>query len=196
MTLKKIIFALVSICLFFSCTNKYSKEELENTLGIRFNLPENISKEKFNIEEDNTISAKFMWNKSKCELRVQVSDELNLVDISNISCDWDKTESVKISYNDAQVKISSKDKTSICIWWDQITGLQYSVSMKNNSDLERIVELANILYFQHQGEESGEEVLEENINLNEIFDNNNSISEEDFEEFEKLLQLEEAEENN
>ena len=136
MTLKKAIFALVSICLFFSCTNKYSKEELENTLGIRFNLPENTSKEKFNIEEDNTISVKFMWNKSKCELRVQVSDELNLVDISNISCDWDKTESVKISYNDAQVKISSKDKTSICIWWDQITGLTINVKTYSKPSTE------------------------------------------------------------
>jgi hypothetical protein len=66
--------------------------------------------------------------------------------------------------------------------------------MKNNTDLERIVEIANILYFQHQGEDPGAELPEENINLNEIFDNNSSISEEDFEEFEKLLQLEELEE--
>ncbi len=132
-----------------------SAEEILQKIGVEFELPEGAEDISYSIISGQTAQMDFIWNGAKCCARIEPSLALELQDISGFYFDW-KNESVcKVSYNEAQVKWTTDengDTLGICIWWDAVPGLMYSVSMKSNANEENLSALANAIYIQMQGE--------------------------------------------
>ncbi len=134
---------------------KSNAEEILQKIGVEFGLPEGAEDISYSIISGQTAQMDFVWNGANCCARIEPSIALELQDISGFYYDW-KNESVcKVSYNEAQVKWTADengDSLGICIWWDAVPGLMYSVSMKANANEENLSTLANAIYIQMQGE--------------------------------------------
>ena len=132
-----------------------TQAEILELLGIAFAVPESASDIRYAIIANETAQVDFMWRNAKCTCRVQPSSELELKDISGFYYIWKNEADVQVGYNDAKAKWTtdeSGESVGICIWWDAAPGIMYSVSMKKNASKENLVELANAVYIQMQGD--------------------------------------------
>ncbi len=178
--MKKLLLFLVSGCfLILGCTKKStenvaskteeavqmvnpikesSAKEILQKVGVEIGVPEDASNIRYSIittSEGLTAQMDFDWKNSECTARIQPSVSLQLEDISGFYYNWKNETTCSVSYNVAQVKwtgTSEGVQPGICIWWDAVPGLMYSVSMKNNANEQLLSELANAVYIQMQGD--------------------------------------------
>lgn len=178
--MKRILLFLISGCfLILGCTKKStekvvneteevvqmvnpikesSAEEILQKVGVEIGVPQNASKICYSIITTNEgliAQMDFVWKNSECTARIQPSASLQLEDISGFYYNWKNETTCSVAYNVAQVKwtdaVDGKNP-GICIWWDAVPGLMYSVSMRNNADEQFLSELANAVYIQMQGD--------------------------------------------
>lgn len=130
-----------------------SKEDILTTTGLTFNVPEDAKNVRYSIISGSLAQADFLWNDAECTVRAKLSSELELKDISGFYYDWQKSSVVKVGYNNATLKLynSEEGTLGICIWWDAVPGIMYSVSMKQNATEKSLENLANLVYVQMQG---------------------------------------------
>lgn len=178
--MKKLLLFLISGCfLILGCTKKStenvankaggavqmvnpikesSAQEILQKVGVEIGVPKDATNIRYSIistSEGPTAQMDFDWKNSECTARIQPSGSLQLEDISGFYYNWQNEATCNVSYNVAQVKWTSTadgETPGICIWWDAVPGLMYSVSMKNNADEQSLCELANAVYIQMQGD--------------------------------------------
>lgn len=128
-------------------------EEILRKVGVSFAIPEGAENVHYSVIGDSLAQMDFVWNKAECTARAELSNELSLKDISGFYYDWKNSADVKIGYNNAKAKWTKDENgnsVGICIWWDGVPGIMYSVSMKNNADAENLKKLADAVYIQMQ----------------------------------------------
>ncbi|MBQ9630046.1 MAG: hypothetical protein IJR49_00460 [Treponema sp.] len=130
-----------------------NEEEILEKIGVRFSTPKNAKDIKFSIIAESMAQMSFTLDNAKCFVRIMPSPETELNDISGFYYNWTEEHNVKVGYNDAKVKLFSKDNDvlGICIWWDIVPGIMYSVSMDKNASVENLTNLSNEVYIQLQG---------------------------------------------
>ena len=132
-----------------------TQAEILEALGVVCAVPEHASDIGYAIIADKTAQINFMWRNARCTCRVQPSSELELKDISGFYYTWKNEIDAQVGCNDAKVKWTTDENgesVGICIWWDAAPGIMYSVSMKKNASKENLLELANAVYIQMQGD--------------------------------------------
>lgn len=132
-----------------------SLEEIIQTLGVNFAVPQDAKNIGYSIIADEIAQATFIWNDTECCVRVQPTNDVELQEISGFYYSWSNETTCQVGYNQAQVKwtvTEAGEAPGICIWLDVAPGIAYSVSMKDNADSEKLCELANLVYIQLQGE--------------------------------------------
>lgn len=130
-------------------------EDIRQKMGLDFGLPEGAEDVRYSTIMNNTAQVDFTWGGAECTGRLQSSGETKLQDISGYYYQWENTETIDVGYNKAQVKWTRTEDgrdIGICIWWDAVPGIMYSVSMDNAATKEALAELANSFYIQMQGE--------------------------------------------
>lgn len=133
---------------------KSSLDGIMQTLGVKFSVPSDATNIEYSIISKKIGQANFIWNGVECCARIQPSNEVELHDISGFYYKWENEATCQVGYNQAQVKWTKTDSgeiPGICIWFDFAPGITYSVSMKDQSDSEKLCELANLVYIQLQG---------------------------------------------
>ena len=137
-----------------------SYNEILQTLGVSFSLPQNAQDISFSIISGEIGQAQFSWpideqKTAQCCVRVQPTGQIGLQDISGYYYTWKNSANVKVSYNDAVTKWTTlEDGTTvgICIWWDAAPGILYSVSMSDYANEQNLTHLAQLVYEAQQGE--------------------------------------------
>jgi len=132
-----------------------SATEIEQTIGVRFAIPQDATDVRYTIIADKTAQMDFTWHSAECTARIEPCGDTKLRDISGFYYEWKNKKAVKVGYNDAIVQWTDdgEGKTvGICIWHDIVPGIMYSVSMRQNASPEALSELSIAVYIPMQGE--------------------------------------------
>lgn len=128
---------------------------IRKQLGLDFNLPQGAENMRYSVIAGKTAQIDFDWQGADCTARIEASGATKLQDISGYYYTWQNQAEVAVGYNKAQARWTAAEDGRIvgtCIWWDAVPGIMYSVSMDSNADEASLVELANSVYVQMQGE--------------------------------------------
>lgn len=110
-----------------------SAAEIEQTIGVRFAVPDGAADLRYTIIANKTAQMDFTWHGAECTARIEPCGDLKLRDISGFYYEWKNKKSVKVLYNDALVQWTDDgqgNSLGICIWHDVAPGIMYSVSMR------------------------------------------------------------------
>lgn len=81
--------------------------------------------------------------------RIQSTSQLT--DISGMFFDWTQNEKATIGYNEGEA-LFNEGKEGIINWYDVAPGLMYSIGMEKGASLDKLENMANLLYKSAQGE--------------------------------------------
>ena len=130
-----------------------NEQEIMETLGISFDLPEGTEDVKYFIidagDEPAMAQAMFMYNGANITYRIQSGAEF--ADISGVYEEWATTDTAEIGYCSGEIYLSD-DGQGVCLWFDTVPGLMYSVYMDTQADAEALAVLANELFVPMQGD--------------------------------------------
>jgi len=122
-------------------------DEILQTLGITFNLPQeaqDVSYSIIEIAEANPIAqAQFTLNDAGYAYRIQSTDAFT--DISGSYYDWTTIEAIDIAYCSGELRYI-EGGAGICLWYDIVPGLMYSVSTDTGTSRDSLLSLADELY--------------------------------------------------
>ncbi|MBQ7612576.1 MAG: hypothetical protein IJU92_05850 [Spirochaetaceae bacterium] len=132
-----------------------SKTEINKKLGLSFNIPQDATHVQYSIIAGKIAQCSFEWKQATCTVRLQAAPTTELEDISGFYYTWDNEAQVSVAYNAATARwtrLEDGTTVGICIWIDLAPGILYSVSMNQHATKENLVELANTIYVQMQGD--------------------------------------------
>lgn len=133
-------------------------EEILETLGIAFSLPEGASDAAYSIigaEGENPIAqVKFTLDGKEINCRIQPAEEL--YDNTGMYYEWETTEENAMVGTCPAILSWNEGAEGICYWYDEAAGLLYSVSVTEGASPEYLTKLAEMLYLPLQEEASGE----------------------------------------
>jgi hypothetical protein len=133
-------------------------EEILETLGIEFSLPEGASDAAYSIigvEGENPIAqVKFTLDGKEINCRIQPAEEL--YDNTGMYYEWENTEENAAVGTCPATLRWNEDAEGICFWYDEAAGLLYSVSVTEGASAEYLTKLAEMLYLPLQEAASGE----------------------------------------
>lgn len=132
-----------------------SAAEIEQTIGVRFAVPDGAADLRYTIIAGKTAQMDFNWHGAECTARIEPCGDIKLRDISGFYYEWKNKKVVRVGYNKAFVQWTEDEKgnmVGICIWHDAAPGIMYSVSMKQLASPETLSELSNAIYIPMQGE--------------------------------------------
>jgi hypothetical protein len=124
-----------------------SYDEILATLGMTLKVPEdaeNVVYQIIDIEEGPDIAeANFSLDQVECTYRVQSTS--TPTDISGAYYDWTVTKEIEISYCSGEISYI-EGQEGICLWYDTVPGLMYSVFVDKDASEEMLLEIANEVY--------------------------------------------------
>ena len=124
-----------------------TSEEILKTLGITFNLPsdaEDVAYHIIDMEEGSPV-AETLFTQGVTEVTYRIRPLAQFEDISGMYYDWKTVTPVEVSYCSGEVRFIEGEQ-GICLWYDTVPGLMYSIAVENGATGEMLHELANELY--------------------------------------------------
>lgn len=82
--------------------------------------------------------------------RAQAVPGTELTDISGMHYDWELIEEISVAHCSGELRLCGD--VGCISWLDIVPGIQYSLSMKEDADREKLIELAELLFAPVQGE--------------------------------------------
>ena len=125
-------------------------EEMVEKIGLSFHLPEEAENIVYRMLESEALAeTQFVLDGVECIARIKAAVEFE--DISGLYYEWEHVEDCEILWCPGQVMETAADgqKLSLCLWYDVVPGLMYSVSAVGETD---IAALANALFMPAQGD--------------------------------------------
>ena len=128
---------------------------LMDALGLQLGLPDGANNVSWQmLEQAQMGQVRFTWQGDSYTARVAPTDEFE--DISGLNCDWERQADCAVGRCKAVCRTAHGDDgspVSLCLWYDDLTGLMYSVSA-GNADPEGadIQAAARMLYIPMQTE--------------------------------------------
>ena len=127
---------------------------LMDALGLQLGLPDGATNVTWQMLEDAQMGqVQFTWQGEDYTARVAPTDEFE--DISGMNCEWEAGEECDVGRCKGVVRRAHDEANTIdvCLWYDDLTGLMYSVSVVG-PDLDGfdITAAAQILYIPMQTE--------------------------------------------
>jgi hypothetical protein len=129
-------------------------EVILETLGITFNLPEGVSDASYSIitvdddQEHRMAQVEFTLNGQEICYRIQPAEELS--DNTGMYFEWENTEENATVGTCPAILSWNEDAEGICCWYDETTGLLYSVSVTSGASAGSLTKLAEMLYLPIQ----------------------------------------------
>ena len=122
-------------------------EEILETLGITFNIPSDAVDVTYHIidMEDGSPLAEALFRRGDLELTYRIRPSAQFGDISGMYYDWMTVTPVEVSYCSGEVRYIEGEQ-GVCLWYDTVPGLMYSVAVETGASGEMLLELANELY--------------------------------------------------
>lgn len=131
-----------------------SRQELIEKSGIYLGSPdgaEDMVYSLISLAENSPIAQlRFTLDGQELCLRAQNISGENAIDISGMYYDWELTEHVFVSRNYAVVYLSAD--TGYIKWVYAPAGIQYSLSMAEGADRDKLIELAELVFEPLQAE--------------------------------------------
>lgn len=131
---------------------KASPELLINQLGVNFLVPQGAENVSYHIIADKIAQMSFTINDSEVTARIQPSNQFE--DISGMYYNWSFQEDCNIGWCQGRLFLTTSDKKNIglCLWYDVVPGLMYSLSIDSNATKEQLIQLAQAVYKPAQGD--------------------------------------------
>ena len=157
-----ILLALILIGVLAGCstsTEKKPAEEVENpvhessaqeileTLGMNLNVPldaQNISYAIIDVDDVNPI-AEAEFTRDNVEYTYRIRSAAAFEDLSGAYYDWKVVNEIEISYCSGEVRLINGEE-GICLWYDTVPGLMYSLYVNTAASEEGLLSMANELY--------------------------------------------------
>ena len=96
----------------------------------------------------------FTYNGIVCTYRAQASNEVTPMDISGLTREWTEYLDGEVSGHFAM--INNCADASVITWFDDVVGINYSLSTNTQVKTEALMKMANGLYVPLQGEAEGD----------------------------------------
>lgn len=163
--MRKVLSILLSILVafaLFGCAKKAETEpttqvvnpvhestaaEILETQGITFHIPEdalNVSYSTIDAGDGKAMAqAKFTRNNEEYTYRIQSKPAFE--DISGAYFEWTTVKKIEVSYCSGELRYND-GKEGICLWYDTVPGLMYSVYTGEGASEETLMSLANALF--------------------------------------------------
>lgn len=132
--------------------SKASPEILINQLGVSFLVPQGAKDVSYHIISDKIAQMTFSIEDTKVSARIQPSNQFE--DISGMYYNWTFQEDCNIGWCQGKLFLTTSDKKNIglCLWYDVVPGLMYSLSIDSNATKEQLIQLAHAVYKPAQGD--------------------------------------------
>lgn len=129
-----------------------SYEELVKVTGIPLHIPEKAGDVVYTTIalEPPVAQATFTLDGKDVCLRAVATNELEAQDISGLYYEWETTEAVEVGYCTGTVYL--KGDIGYVAWLDMAPGINYNLSLKSGATKEALVELANAVFTEVQGD--------------------------------------------
>lgn len=128
-----------------------SADEILQTLGITMNIPEDAEDVEYSIidvnEGEPIAQAQFKKGGSSYTYRIRSSPEME--DISGAYYDWETVKNIEVYYCEGEL-CYNEGMEGICLWYDAVTGLMYSIFTDTGAAEETLLGLANELFVPAQ----------------------------------------------
>jgi len=124
-----------------------SAEEILETLGMTLNVPadaQNASYSIIDIEDVNPI-AEAKFTRDNVEYTYRIRSAAAFEDVSGAYYDWKIVNQIEISYCSGEVRLI-EGAEGICLWYDPVPGLMYSLYVNTGASEEGLLSMANELY--------------------------------------------------
>lgn len=129
-----------------------SYEELVKVTGIPLYIPEEATEVVYSTiaPEPPVAQATFTLDGKDVCLRAVATNELEAQDISGLYYQWEITEVIDVGYCTGTVYL--KGDMGYVAWLDIAPGINYNLSLKSGATKEALVELANAVFTEVQGD--------------------------------------------
>lgn len=118
-------------------------EEIQNTLGLSFRLPEGARDVAYAIVElegsRGIAQAKFLLDESKHWLRILPTDAF--LDISGVEAEWQAMKTAEVGYCGGEVRFNEGER-GVCLWYDIVPGLMYSLYVEEGANEKGLLRVA------------------------------------------------------
>lgn len=154
---------------------KTDADSILNTLGLRFAVPDNAENVVyFTMESASLAEMRFMLDGVPCIARIAPAEGFE--DISGLHFNWLEETECDFNALRAVVKTAQDAKStySLCLWYDAVPGLMYSVSAISPEKTD-ILKIADAVYVPAQGECAGDDDLNA-ISVEEFIDLFNALT--------------------
>lgn len=137
-------------------------EQLTEASGLSFGVPEGAENVIYRyLPSQGLAEMQFTWNNGEYCARIQPAalQEGELLNISGMYFEWENVETVNILHCNGtigQAQTGSEDWVELCMWYDAVPGLMYSLSVAT-TDLDGLdlTALAEQVYLPVQADPSG-----------------------------------------
>ena len=136
-----------------------TEEELLEVSGLTFNVPEDAKDVVCRwLEEDSLAEIQFFLDEDEYCARIKPDalEEGQLDNISDIYFEWENEEEVTIGGcpgTIGQAQTGSEDYVELCLWYDIVPGLMYSLSVYTTEpDGLDLIAVAEMIYSPVQGD--------------------------------------------
>lgn len=126
-----------------------SSEDILNKFGYTFVIPQSAENVQFSIISDSLAQVSFDWKGANCNIRFEPTEDKSVKDISGFYYDWKNSSNVKVGEISAKANWTEDGEgniVGICIWRDEATKSNRSVSMRSSANKENLTELANAVF--------------------------------------------------
>lgn len=124
-----------------------SAKEILNTLGISLHIPDKAEDVSYFIIDNGSgakmAQAVFKLENMRYTYRVQSTSAF--ADISGAYFEWTETQPIEVSYCSGEVRYILGEQ-GICLWYDIVPGLMYSLYTETSASVYGLQALANELF--------------------------------------------------
>ena len=148
--MKKLTALVMIFVLLCTCTHavgvanpwtETTAEEMVEVLGLSFHEPDGAENIVYRMLKDESLAEmQFVLNGAECTARIKPAAEFK--DISGMYYEWDSVEDCEILWCPGQVMQTEEDgkEISLCLWYDVVPGLMYSLSAVGEANVLAIVD--------------------------------------------------------
>ena len=129
-----------------------SYDELVEVTGIPLHVPEEATEVVYSTIalEPPVAQATFTLEGKEVCLRAVATNELEVQDISGLYYQWETTDAAEVGY--CMGTVCLKEDIGYVAWLDMAPGINYNLSLKSGATKEALVELANAVFTEVQGD--------------------------------------------
>ena len=121
--------------------------EILETLGITFHIPEdalNVSYSTIDAGNEKAM-AQAKFTRSNVEYTYRIQSKAAFEDISGAYHVWTTVKKIEVSYCNGELRYND-GKEGVCLWYDTVPGLMYSVYTGEGAAEKTLISLANTLF--------------------------------------------------